>query len=179
MLGTDLLWRGHRGLVLPAHQAPPRRLPSAHRPNVLGGFGEAEDRHVGVDRLEVAALHDKGLVEDAHAPVLAHRAVEALLGRQVRVVGVAGEPFELLERAPVLQDGGPPAVDEELGAKEALLRVLVELLEHGGGIARIVGSHFLIAKGLFMRIPIMKTTKGSSVLAVNLPGTTWTMRITS
>jgi hypothetical protein len=47
-----------------------------------------------------------------------------------------------------------------------------------GGIARIVGSHFLIAKGLFMRIPIMKTTKGSSVLAVNLPGTTWTMRIT-
>jgi hypothetical protein len=41
-----------------------------------------------------------------------------------------------------------------------------------GGIARIVGSHFRTASGLFMRIPIMKTTKGSSVLAVNLPGIT-------
>jgi len=27
-----------------------------------------------------------------------------------------------------------------------------------------------MASGLFMRIPIMKTTKGSSALAVNLPG---------
>src|SRR3712207_5034105 len=32
-----------------------------------------------------------------------------------------------------------------------------------------------MARGLFMRIPIMKTTKGSSVLAVNLPGITWAM----
>src|SRR5215213_4775720 len=38
-------------------------------------------------------------------------------------------------------------------------------------MARKVGSHFLRTRGLFMRIPIVKTTKGLSILAVNLPGT--------
>src|SRR4028119_810005 len=44
------------------------------------------------------------------------------------VSGVGGEPLEVLEGAPVLHDRGPPAVEEELGAEEALLGVLVELL---------------------------------------------------
>jgi hypothetical protein len=117
-------------------------------------------------------------VEDADAPVLAHAPVEALPGGQVRVVGVAGEALQLLERAPVLHDGRTAPVQEVLGAEEALLRVLVELFSIGG-IARIVGSHFLMASRLLIRIPITKTTNGSSIFAVNLPGTTWTMRITS
>ena len=48
MPATDLLRRWHGGLILPAHQAPPRRLPAPDGPNVLGGLGQAEDRHVRV-----------------------------------------------------------------------------------------------------------------------------------
>src|SRR3954470_6548834 len=42
-------------------------------------------------------------------------------------------------------------------------------------MARNVGSHFLTASGLFILIPMIKTTKGSSILAVNLPSTTCAM----
>jgi len=45
----------------------------------------------------------------------------------MRVVRVAGEPLQVLERTPVLDQRRSPPVQEELASKEALLGVLIQL----------------------------------------------------
>ena len=56
MLPFGYSGEGRRGFVLAAPDAPPRRLTAAYCGNLLGGFGEAEEGHVGVDRLVVSPL---------------------------------------------------------------------------------------------------------------------------
>src|ERR671921_809420 len=127
---ASLLGRRDGRLVLPAHQAPPRGLPPSDCPDVLGRLCQPEARHVGVDRLEVPALHKKCLVKNAHAAVRSHRPVEPLPGGQVRVVRVPGEALQILEVAPVLDERRSAPVEEELTTEKAFLGMLVELPEH-------------------------------------------------
>src|SRR3954451_10076210 len=76
-----------------SHRASGAATPSPclRPPDVFCGLRQPEDRHVGVDRLEVAALYDVGLVEDPHAPVSPDGPVEPLPGRHVGIVWITGE----------------------------------------------------------------------------------------
>jgi hypothetical protein len=70
-------------------------------------------------------------VEDADATVAPGGAIEAAPGGQVRIRPTACELGQLIERAPVLEQHRPAQSEQELRAEKALLRVGLELAQHG------------------------------------------------
>src|SRR5438445_2347017 len=71
--------RGNARLTLLA-ETPSRGLPAPGRRDMFARPRQAEARHVVVDRLVPAGLHEIGLVPDPDRAVRSDRAIEALPG---------------------------------------------------------------------------------------------------
>ena len=91
---------------------------------------EPDARHVAVDRLVLTVTHAVGLVPDADVAGAAHQPVERAPGREMASAGIAREPLEVLERAPVLHDGRPGREQPRRPTEEAGLGIALEIAEH-------------------------------------------------
>src|SRR5262250_759142 len=101
------------------------------RGDVAGSGSQAKNRHIAVEALVLARLHQKALVPDADRTILvANARVEALPGGEVLIVGTAGEALQILEGAPVLDEHGLTPAEIAPRTEQALLGMDQKLPQH-------------------------------------------------
>lgn len=100
-------------------------------PTLRCGLGQAEDRHVHVDRLQIGDRHLVGLVPHAHGSAALHLLEVVAPRRQVGCVGVGGEALQML--------GAPPVREQQRGAAEPLLAAQHARRGMGGQVAQAAG----------------------------------------
>src|SRR5947209_8367020 len=91
---------------------------------------QAEDRHISIHSLIFPGIDQVGLVEDAHTAIRTDTLVELSPRPQVRIVFVARELFQVLERAPVLYCYHNAPGKESLCSQKTLFGMLVQRANH-------------------------------------------------